>query len=205
MKNKKYLITAAILALIAVAAFILLAFGKMLPGENVSGGENDGNFPGGENVAEGAIFIFYEPVTVDFRHPDDIDPGILPPTPENVPVYDLMIKSYDFNPEKTGFVDETAADDENWCRIKQITPNMWAYYFEDYHYELKWENGERWNPDFNDVVVILWKTENAFRIRIKASISTFRNELWVAGEKMCENVAARADEVFEAETIPRLR
>ncbi|MEM2874663.1 MAG: hypothetical protein QW567_01360 [Candidatus Hadarchaeales archaeon] len=196
--KKRLIFAPVIIAIAVISAILLSAWGKP-PEENHPIEDNH------ENAIEEALFFLYEPVTVDFKHPDDIDPGILPPTPENVQIYDVSVKSYDFNPEKTGFVDETAADDEAWCRIKPLTPNMWAYYFEDYHYELRWENGERWNPDFNDVVVVVWRAENEFRIRMKASASTFRNQLWAGGQLVCDNVSAHADEIFVMETIPRLR
>ena len=202
MKKEKYL--PVLLLALAICAGALLWLIMQKPGGAPGSEENAANPE--ENVSiEENLFSTYEAVTADFKHPDDLGPDVLPPTPSNIPIYDIRIKSYDFNPEKTGFVGETAADDNMWCRILPLTPSLWAYYFEDYHYELRWENGERWNPDFNDVVVVVWKTENAFKIRAQASVSTFRNELWIGGKLEFDNVAAHVDEVIEIDTISRLR
>ncbi len=195
MKKKKYLPVVLLAVAICVGALLWLITQK------------PGGAPGpGENVSiEEGLFSTYEAVTVDFRHPDDIGPDVLPPTPENIPIYDIGVKSYDFDENKTGLMYETKADDNMWCRIKPLTQILWAYYFEDYHQELTWENGERWNPDFNDVILLVWKNGENLRLKVLGSPSTFRNELLVDGQLVFDNIAAHLDEVSERSELSRLR
>lgn len=187
-----------IVILLAVAlAVVLLLLVTQKPWEVPSGGENV--------PLENILFTTYTSEATDFQHPDDAVPVVLPPTPENIPIYDVQIKSYDFNENKTGLMYETSADDNEWCRIKQLTPSLWAYYFDDYQEELRWDNGERWNPDFNDVVLLVWKIDDSLKIKVIGAPFTFRNELWVGGEKTLDNVEAYLGVVLETPVPYRLR
>lgn len=195
MKLKKRYPIAILLVVAVVVAALWLVTRK--PVEVSSGG--------GTVSPENTLFTTYTPETVDFQHPDDAMPVGLPPTPENIPIYNIMVKSYDFDENKTGLMYETSADDNAWCRIKQLTPSLWAYYFDDYHENRSWENGQRWNPDFNDVVLLVWKVDSNLKLKAIGSPSTFRNELWVGGTKVLENVEANIGVVLERPTPSRLR
>ncbi len=185
MKRKNYLVLIVLIVAIVVVVLLWLIIQKPSPEEN--------------------LFATYQAETVDFRHPDDLGPNVLPPTPEGVLIYDIKVKSYDFNPEQATLEYETRADNNEWCRIKPLTSHLWAYYFEDYHQELRWENGERWNPDFNDVIVLVWNVGDKLKMNVIGSPSTFRNELWVGGQRIFDNVSAHLDEVFETPVPTRLR
>jgi hypothetical protein len=195
--KRKYLLP--ILLVVAIVAVALLWLVIQKPGREPSPST------GGNVSVEENLFATYQPVTVDFRHPDDLGPDVLPPTPDNIPIYDIRVKSYDFDENKTGLMYETAANDNAWCRIKPLTSILWVYYFDDYHQELSWDNGQRWNPDFNDVVALVWEIENNVRIKVIGSPSTFRNEMWVGGQRKFENIAAHLNEVFEVPAPSRLR
>lgn len=158
-----------------------------------------------QSSLESTLFATYTSEAVDFQHPDDAVPIVLPPTPESIPIYDIRIKSHDFDENKTGLMYETGADDNQWCRIKQLTPSLWAYYFDDYRENLSWENGQRWNPDFNDVILLVWKTDGSLRMKAIGSPSTFRNELWVGGTRILDNVEAYLNTDFESSIPTRLR
>ena len=189
MRLKKIYPIAILLAAIVVVAALWLVTRKP---EEVSSS-------GGNVSLENTLFTTYTSEAVGFQHPDDAVPAVLPPTPANIPIYDIRIKSYDFDENKTGFMYETRADDNEWCRIKQLTPSLWAYYFDDYQMHRSWENGQRWNPDFKDVVLLVWKVDGSLKMKAIGSLSTFRKELWVGGERKRDNVDAYLGVVLEAQ------
>ncbi len=158
----------------------------------------------GQRDREEELFNTYQPEAIDFVHVDDLESGVLPPTPIDTPIYDIGIKTYDFNPEKTVYMFETMANESTWCRIKPLTGRLWAYYFEDYHEERRWENGTRWNPDFNDVVVLVWRVKGKVKLKVIGSPSTFRNELWVDGSLVFDDIVEHLDEAFEREIPAKL-
>ncbi|MDI6884190.1 MAG: hypothetical protein QMD00_03525 [Hadesarchaea archaeon] len=125
-----------------------------------------------QSSLESTLFATYTSEAVDFQHPDDAVPIVLPPTPESIPIYDIRIKSYDFD---------------------------------DYQENLSWENGQRWNPDFNDVILLVWKTDGSLRMKAIGSPSTFRNELWGVGRAYFDNVEAYLKIDFESSIPTRLR
>ncbi len=189
MKLKKRCLVVILLAVAAAAVVLWMVTQK--PGEQIS--------------LENTLFTTYTSEAVDFQHPDDVVPAVLLPTPEGIPIYDIRVKSHDFDENKTGLMYETSAGDNEWCRIKQLTSSLWAYYFDDYHYYWE-ENGLRLNPDFNDVVVLVWRLDDSLKIKaIGAEYTTFRNELWVGGELKLDNVTASLGVVLEGPAPSKLR